>query len=77
MFSKEILAEYLKLYPVSDWNNRLDSVNAIKNRDGGFSIRVVNKNGYTLPLIRMTDDECRLYRSMSKKIYLIFSVSLP
>ena len=32
-----------------------------------FSIRVVMKDGYTLPLIRMTDDECRLYRSMSKE----------
>ena len=67
MFSKEILAEYLKLHPVSDWNNRLDSVNAIKNRDGGFSIRVVMTDGYTLPIIKMTDEECRLYRSMSKE----------
>ena len=67
MFSKEILADYLKSHPVSEWNNRLDSVNAIKNRDGGFSIRVVMKDGYTLPLIRMKDDEWRLYRNMSKE----------
>ena len=67
MFSKEILSEYLKLHPVSDWNKRLEAVNAVKNREGGFSIRIVMKDGYTLPLIRMKDDECRLYRSMSKE----------
>lgn len=67
IFSKEILSEYLKSLPVSDWNNRLDSVNAIKNREGGFNIRVVMKDSFTLPLIRMTDEECRLYKSMSEE----------
>lgn len=67
IFSKEILSEYLNSLPVSDWNNRLDSVNAIKNREGGFNIRVVMKDSFTLPLIRMTDEECRLYKSMSEE----------
>ena len=66
-FSKEILSEYLKSHPVSDWSNRLHSVNAIKNREGGFSIKDVMTDRNTLPFIRMTEEQCRLYSSMSKE----------
>ncbi|MDE6786457.1 MAG: relaxase/mobilization nuclease domain-containing protein [Muribaculaceae bacterium] len=65
MFSEEILMAYLARQPIHDFRNRVQSVNAVKNRDGKYVLRITMSDGMPIPMIPMDSQDESYYRRLS------------
>ena len=52
-FTEEILIAYLARQPIHDFKSRIQSVNAVKSRDGRYALRITMKDGMPIPMIPM------------------------
>ena len=64
-FTEEILMAYLSQQPIHDFRNRIQSVNAVKNRDGRYSLRITMNDGMPIPMIPMDSQDESDYRRLS------------
>ncbi|MDE6383537.1 MAG: hypothetical protein K2K79_04195, partial [Paramuribaculum sp.] len=74
MFSEEILMAYLVRQPIHDFRSRIQSVNAVKNRDGRYALRITMNDGMSIPIIPMDNQDESDYRRLSpddRQAYLL------
>ena len=64
MFSDEILLVYLARQPIHNCKSRIQSVNAVKNRDGRYALRITMNVGMPLPIIPMDSQDESDYRRL-------------
>ena len=65
MFTEEILMAYLARQPIHDFRDRIQSVNAVKNRDGRYALRITMKDDMPIPIIPMDSQDESAYRRLS------------
>ena len=65
MFTEEILMAYLAQQPVHDFRNRIQSVNAVKRKDGRYALRITMNDGMPIPMIPMDSQDESDYRRLS------------
>ena len=65
MFTEEILTAYLSRQPIQDFRNRIQSVNAVKNRDGRYALRITMNDGMPIPIIPMDSQDESDYQRLS------------
>ncbi|MDE6409208.1 MAG: relaxase/mobilization nuclease domain-containing protein [Muribaculaceae bacterium] len=65
MFTKEILMAYLAQQPILDFSNRIQSVTAVKKKDGRFTLRITMNDGMPIPMIPMDSQDENNYRILS------------
>ena len=65
MFTEEILMAYLTQQPIHDFRNRIQSVNAVKNKDGRYALRITMNDGMPIPMIPMDNQDESDYRRIS------------
>ena len=64
MFTEEILTAYLSQQPIHDFRNRIQSVTAVKNRDGRYALRITMNDGMLIPMIPMDSQDESDYRRL-------------
>ena len=65
IFTEEILMAYLAQQPIHDFRNRIQSVNAVKKRDGRYALRIIMNDGMAIPMIPMDSQDESDYRRLS------------
>ncbi|MBD5267258.1 MAG: hypothetical protein HDS41_03580, partial [Bacteroides sp.] len=65
MFTEEILTAYLTRYPIHNFKSRIQSVTAVKNRDGRYALRITTNDGMPIPMIPMDSQDESDYRRLS------------
>lgn len=65
MFTVEILMAYLSRQPIHDFRNRIQSVNAVKRKDGRYALRITMNDGMPIPMIAMDSQDESDYRRLS------------
>ena len=65
MFTEETLKAYLSQQPIHDFRSRIQSVNAVKNRDGRYTLRITMSDGMPIPMIPMDNQDESDYRKLS------------
>ncbi len=74
MFTEEILTAYLSQQPIHDFRNTIHSVNAVKNRDGRYALRITMNDGMSIPIMPMDSQDESDYRRLSpddRQAYLL------
>ena len=56
---------YLTQQPILDFSNRIQSVNAVKNREGKYTLRITMSDGMSIPMIPMVSQDESDYRKLS------------
>lgn len=65
MFTEEILMTYLTQQPMHDFMSNIKSVNAVKNKDGRYALRITMNDGMPIPIIPMDSQDESDYRRLS------------
>ena len=65
MFTEEILTRYISQQPIHDFKNRIQSINAVKKRDGRYALRITMKDGMPIPMIPIDSKDESNYRRLS------------
>ncbi len=65
MFTEEILMAYISQQLIQDFRNRIQSANAVKNRDGRYALRITMNDGMPIPMIPMDSQDESDYRRLS------------
>ena len=65
-FTEEILIAYLARQPIHDFKSRIQSVNAVKSRDGRYALRITMNDGMPIPMIPMDSQDESDYRRLSQ-----------
>ena len=74
MFTEDILMAYLSRLPIHDFRSRIESANAVKNRDGRYALRITMNDGMSIPMIPMDSQDENDYRRLSpddRQAYLL------
>ena len=65
MFTEEILKAYISRQPIHDFRSRIQSVNAVKRKDGRYALRITMNDGMPIPMIPMDSQDGNDYRRLS------------